>query len=533
MDSAICLTIRPWTTDPARVLPTVAEVLALPSVAAAAPRVLAGDPDRTVVRWVHSSEVYEMGGLLSGGEFLLTTGLGLHGRSPRQLVDYADRLADAGCVGLALELGRTFAEVPGELVRTAAHRGLVLVELSAVAPFARMVENFHDLVVAARDPGYRPAEAVWQELLALVVTGQGMPALLDAVARLAGCPVHVADPDGRVLATSRVPVPAELPAGLPVDHTAAEVRGPHGVAGRLLLHGRPTRARAGIADRAAVAVALELGRAPSAVVRPSPAQSLVTDLAAGVRLSPAQVRTRLADAGLPPATGADLLVLGVLVDRRTPPEDVVGAVHAAAEAALGRCLVAVGGRLVVVVARARRGGDRAAALRLRAALAEGRSADAVLLVAAADPVADDGGLGDALAQARSVVELAHRVGVRRPVVLAGDLAVHQLLADAVPADRLAAFVDARLRPVLDHDSAHGTELLRTLDAHLTHGLVKARTASALGIRRQSLHARLDRLTALLGAPVEDPAQLVGLAVALVGWQLRTGTDAQAGPVRTR
>ena len=67
--------------------------------------------DRTVVRWVHSSEVYEMGGLLSGGEFLLTTGLGLHGRSARQLVDYADRLADAGCVGLALELGRTFAGV--------------------------------------------------------------------------------------------------------------------------------------------------------------------------------------------------------------------------------------------------------------------------------------------------------------------------------------------------------------------------------------------------------------------------------------
>ena len=59
-----------------------------------------------------------------------------------------------------------------------------------------------------------------------------------------------------------------------------------------------------------------------------------------------------------------------------------------------------------------------------------------------------------------------------------------------------------------------------------------RTARALGIRRQSLHARLDRLTAVLGAPVEDPAQLVGLGVALVGRQLRTGTDAQAGPART-
>jgi purine catabolism regulator len=526
------LTIRPWTPDAAPVLPTVAEVLALPSVAAAAPRVLTGDPARTVVRWVHSSEVYEMGGLLAGGEFLLTTGLGLHGRSARQLADYVDRLADAGCVGFALELGRTFADVPAALVGTAARRGLVLVELAAVAPFARMVENFHDLVVAARDPGYRPAEAVWQELLALVVTGQGLLVVLDAVARLAGCPVHLEDPTGRRWAASRVPAPPDGP-DAPDGRTAADVRGPHGLAGRLVLHGRATRARVGIADRAAVAVALEMGRAPAAAARPSPAQTLVADLAAGVALSPAQVRTRLSDAGLAPAAGADLLVLGVLVDRRTPPEDVVGAVHAAAEAALGRCLVAVSGRLVVVVTRSRRGTDRAGAQRLRAELDHGRGADAVLLVAAADPVEDDGGLGAALAQARAVVELAHRVGVRRPVVLAGDLAVHQLLADAVPPERLATFVDARLRPLLDHDSAHGTELLRTLDAHLTHGLVKSRTAAALGIRRQSLHARLDRLTALLGAPVEDPAQLVGLAVALVGWQLRTGTDAQAGPVRTR
>jgi len=509
------------------VLPTVAEVLALPAVAAAEPRVLVGDAAGTVVRWVHSSEVYEMGGLLAGGELLLTTGLGLHGRSPRQLVDYADRLADAGCVGLALELGRSFAEVPDELVSTAGRRGLVLVELTAVAPFARMVEDFHRLLVAGADHGHRPAEAVWHELLALVVTGQGLPAVLDATAGLAGCPVHLEDPVGRRWAAGRVPPPPEVTG----ECTVADVRGPHGLAGRLVLHGRATRARAGVADRAAVAVALELGRGATTATRPSPAQALVADLDAGVPLSPAQVRARLTDAGLPPTAGADLLVLAVLVDRRTPPEEVAPAVHAAADSALGRSLVAVSGRLVVVVARVR--APRESAHLLRTALDDGRAAGAVLLVAASDPVADDGGLADALAQARSVVELAHRVGVRRPVVLAGDLAVHQLLADAVPPARLAAFVDARLRPLLDHDSAHGTELLRTLDAYLTHGLVKSRTASALGIRRQSLHARLDRLTALLGAPVEDPAQLVGLAVALVGWQLRTGTDPQAGPVRTR
>ena len=59
----------------------LSDVLALPEVAAASPVVLVGDPDRTLIRWVHSSEVFEMGPLLRGGEFLLTTGLGLRGTS--------------------------------------------------------------------------------------------------------------------------------------------------------------------------------------------------------------------------------------------------------------------------------------------------------------------------------------------------------------------------------------------------------------------------------------------------------------------
>ena len=49
------------------------DVLALPSFRAAGAQVLAGRPEGVLVRWVHSSEVFEMGGLLAGGEVLLTT----------------------------------------------------------------------------------------------------------------------------------------------------------------------------------------------------------------------------------------------------------------------------------------------------------------------------------------------------------------------------------------------------------------------------------------------------------------------------
>ena len=125
---------------PRRTLPTLAEVLALPEFAAAAPEVMHGDPASCVIRWVHSSEVYEMGSLLHGGELLLTTGLGLHGQSGRAQAAYVDALADAGLSALALELGRTFGEVPAPVLEAARRRDLPLIALHRVVPFVTLVE---------------------------------------------------------------------------------------------------------------------------------------------------------------------------------------------------------------------------------------------------------------------------------------------------------------------------------------------------------------------------------------------------------
>ncbi|MGH3358482.1 MAG: PucR family transcriptional regulator ligand-binding domain-containing protein, partial [Nocardioidaceae bacterium] len=190
-------------------LPTLREVLAMPSFKAADVAVLAGDPDAVTVRWVHSSEVYEMGRLLSGGEVLLTTGLGLHGRSAGQLTAYVDLVADAGCVALALEVGRTFLVAPPELVEACRRRGLVFLAIHAVVPFERMIEDFHDLLLRRAVASPRAGEPVWQELLGLVVAGQGLTSLLAATARLAECPVEFVDADGHVVERGGTEVASE------------------------------------------------------------------------------------------------------------------------------------------------------------------------------------------------------------------------------------------------------------------------------------------------------------------------------------
>jgi purine catabolism regulator len=514
------------------VLPTVTEVLELPAVRAAAPEVLAGDPDTSIVRWVHSSEVYEMGGLLAGGELLLTTGLGLHGRTAQQVADYVEQLADAGCAALALEVGRSFAVVPQELVQTARRRGLVLVALREVVPFARMGEDFHELLLRRKLSWRRAGEPIWQELLGLVVSGQGLAAVLTATARMADCPVELVDVDGRVVERSRTPGLRDSAA-----RTVAEVRGAHGSVGKLVLHGRATAGRTGVAERAAVAVALELGRHPDVGSRPSLAQAVITDLVAGVLVSQGDLQARLAAAGWVPTAGSSVLVAAVDVDRRTPASEAVPAVREAAETVLGRCLVGAAGSSVLVLARGwprsaqRR--QREAAEKLRARLCAGPLADAVRTIGVADPVGDPAEIPGAVARAREVVALSRRAGSREPVVLAQDVAVHRLLTGNLASTDVAAFVTDQLGPLVDHDAAHGTELLRTLDAHVATGLSKSRTAEALGIRRQTLYARLDRIEHLLGAPVDDPVQRTCLGLALSAWRMRTGLDPQAVPGRPR
>lgn len=110
--------------------------------------------------------------------------------------------------------------------------------------------------------------------------------------------------------------------------------------------------------------------------------------------------------------------------------------------------------------------------------------------------------------------------------LARDLGVQRLLSWAVPARDLAAFIEEQLGPVIDHDRAHSSDLVRTIDTYLRSGQSKAASAAQLGIRRQSLYARLERIERLLGISLADPTHVGGLTLALTAWRLRTGVDPQ-------
>ncbi|GAA1911851.1 PucR family transcriptional regulator [Nocardioides hwasunensis] len=504
-------------------------MLDLPSFRAAGARVLTGDPEAVLVRWVHSSEVFEMGSLLAGGEVLLTTGLGLHGRTADNLGAYVEQLADAGLAALALELGRTFFEVPEPMLDAARRRGLTVLGLTQVVPFERMVEDFHELVVRRR--AHVDGGIAWSDLAQVVIDGRGLRALLDEVSRAAGCEVELRDRADQLVERSGIASVREE-AGV-----VEPVRGASGEMGRLHLLGAVTRQRKRLAGQAAVAIALELSRAGSLGQRPSPGQSLVSDLCAAASMPGGEVVRRLTDLGWPATDERGWQPLAIGVEPGTALTDVVPAVEHALRPGSGPVLAGVAGSRVVAVVRGWPGPTQAraglaaaqAGLTRQLAVVSGRSEAAALpaLVVAGPPVGDPAELGRCLGTARELLELARRTGRRDGVLLARDLAAPHLLATTGPA-AWADLAAEQVGALVDHDRLHRTELLRTLDAYLAHGASKAAAASVLGIRRQSLYDRLARIERLLGVELDDRDHLLGLQLGILAWRLRTGIDPGVG-----
>jgi len=68
--------------------------------------------------------------------------------------------------------------------------------------------------------------------------------------------------------------------------------------------------------------------------------------------------------------------------------------------------------------------------------------------------------------------------------------------------------------VLDHDATHGTDLTATLAAFVRNGASPTRTARAINYHSNTILARLERITALLGDRWRDDEQLYRISTAV-------------------
>ncbi|MFI1585357.1 PucR family transcriptional regulator ligand-binding domain-containing protein [Embleya sp. NPDC020630] len=189
------------------------------------------DLDRPV-RWVHSSEIYEIAPLLRGDELLLTTGLGLAGRDAGERRRYVTELAAAGVAGVALEVGRTFREVPDDVVRAAADAGLPLVVLRGVVPFVEIAEAVNAAILDSAVTRLRHVNRIVRTLSGVLARGAGVEELTTTLSSLTNRPVVLAALDGTPTAYAGTDDPTSV-ARTPTAEAGVELRG--ALWGRLLL----------------------------------------------------------------------------------------------------------------------------------------------------------------------------------------------------------------------------------------------------------------------------------------------------------
>ncbi|KAA2256129.1 PucR family transcriptional regulator [Solihabitans fulvus] len=535
--------------------PTVAEALALPVIRQGRPKVVAGsDGLRNRVRWVHVAEVADIAHLLRGGELVLTTGIALHS-DPAALTRYVDDLAGVGAAGLVIELGRRWrTELPDALVEAAQRHRLPLVTLAQETRFVSVTEAVVALIVDAQLAELRAAEQVHETFTALTVAGAEPAEVLREVARTSGLPVVLETLTHDVLAYDAA---GQDPTDLLVDWversravSVAERTSYHEEAGWLVTvvgargadWGRlvlvspepPPHRHVVVAERAASALAVHrlVARDRESLERQTH-RTLLTELL-GHSTPPADLATRAAALGVPLERRR---LVGIAVRPRTATSEVTGPpAPALATQEVLRDLAeatALAARRASVCALVGVVDDTS--VRALLVLPPQPSVDAVLrrlaqeahhaaagtahalpvVVAAGTTVTSVADAGRTLAEAAHVAGAALRSPTARLYHRLDDVRLRGLLHLLREDERIRAFADRELGPLLARDAAHGSRLVELLRHYCEQGGNKSAAAAAAHLSRTAYYQQLGRVEQVLKVSLEDPESMLSLYVALL------------------
>ncbi|MFC6061738.1 PucR family transcriptional regulator [Streptomyces ochraceiscleroticus] len=494
-------------------------------------RQIAGPRADADIHWVHTSEMADPEPYLLGGELLLTAGVHLDeaAGSGAYLDGYAERTVAAGAVALGFGIAPVHDAVPRALVAACDRYGLRLLEVPAGTPFTAVESAVWQAMTEAR---HRELTRIGDGQRALAAAAGGpdpVPAVLRTLARQVGGWAAVSGPggDGELAAAGpRLPAPARSAAA----RLARRVATPGGpaAASDTLAAAVPGSPAAASDTPVAAAPGDPVGAVPGdpAAASDAPAEAAGTHLAAYALGGRAPERTRALIVAAPPPDPAARAVVGVaavLLSLLTGP--YAEAADGGHSAALVRLLLGEGPADVapllkhphwtVVHARARRGGEAPAAA-LAAGLgtslvAPGDDTVRALVPAGREVTAQPGwtlGVSEPVpvstlpaGDAHAAAALRRAVAGRTPLVRHRSPGIGGTggVAALVPPAEARAHAAAVLAPL------DGTPALReTLRTWLSlHGSWD-RTATALGIHRNTVRQRIARVAALLDTDPDDP-----------------------------
>jgi purine catabolism regulator len=494
------------------------------------------------VRWVHPVEVPDIARFLTGGEMLLTAGLGV-GQTQTQQRRYIREIAAAGAAVLVMELsGRVFHTMPEAVIEEAEALHFPLVGLDREIPFVEVSAQVHEYLVDSRIAELTAFERLNETFMRLLLDSRDHISFTEALTHEVGRPVVLEDINHQIIAYAggtadsdavlknwglhaRVAHPSPVtasninrPGAREPDADGDCTRRPVVLRGERwgwlhVMHNSEQLPTASVyaLDRAADAIAITLLSDRESGARTLQRQnSLINRLLLGDINGEQFVSQAL-------RLGRDLRdrrLVVIFVCKELPSE---GQTEQAVEAMLRplrmpAVVADIGDHLMAVAGFPRPVSeqqlvDRLSASRLRAGMSR---------------VCSPADLAGAVQQARSAASVAATRS--EPAVLRFDeLGVLRLLVSLSHGPELASFVDDELGAVLAHDATAPHPLLPTLRAFLEADGNKSRAADALFVQRRTLYYRLERLNALLGKSLEDAHDRQTLGLALRAYDLLQST----------
>ena len=538
---------------------TLREVLDLDVVRRGRPQVMAAAHRLDAsVRWVHASELADVGRLLRGGELLLSTGIALPD-SAVGLADYVAGLAGAGVTGLAIELGRRYTgTLPAALVGAAQAHGLPLIAFGREVPFVEITEAVHARIIDAQLTQLRAAERIHETFTELSVAGAPAEQILRSAGQLAGRPLILADLSYQVLALSHGRTdPRRLLDGFARRARAACEGQPRtfyaqapgwlvttvGARGEdwgrlfLVCDVPPAPEDTVLVERAATTLALGrlLTRQAESLERQAH-RTLISAIIEQSDADPAEAEAR-ARAMSVPVTGRQLVAAVVRIPDAGPGLSAHAAVLGVAEAVADACRDTRVPALVGSLDDVRAGAllslpehaDTDEALnalsaRLTARLSSGPPGERLghrpggptaLVIGTGPPATTLADVRRSFLDAREVADVAIRHPDGRPYYRLPDLRLRGLLHLLRDDPRVQAFAEREIGTLLGYDAAHGTHLVSDLALYLEAGGNKAAAARRAHLARPTFYQRLRLIERVLGVSLAEPESRASLHVALL------------------
>jgi PucR family transcriptional regulator, purine catabolism regulatory protein len=536
--------------------PTVGDVLQLGPVKQGGPRVVAGAAglDR-MVRWVHVTELVDVGTILRGGELVLSTGIAWPEDRDR-LADFVADLAKLGAAGLVLELGRRYTDssLPKALLAAAEKHSLPVITLALDTRFVTITEAVHGLIIDAQLAELRASDEVHQTFTELAVEGASPDEVVQQIGRMSGCPVVLENLAHQVLTYSQ----AGADPSVLLDGWEGRSRSVRPTTGRTTYD-----ERSGWLTTVVGARGHDWGRLVLICNDPAPVprlSMLLERAAATLALNRLVERDR---DSLERQTHRTLLT--AILSHGQPASEVALRARALGVTLDGRRLVGVVLRLRTAAhptaletqARLRELTDQAAAAirdrRLSALIGTLDEHSVGLLLALGPQDREDAALDGFAERVRRLVErptspssadgyviaVGTSVGAVRDArrslleaVQVADAAVRQpasqapyhrlvdvrlrgllhLLRDDA---RLQTFVERELGPLLAYDAERGTDLVRMLTVYVDSGRNKSAAADAAHLSRPSFYERLHRIERILSVDLDSVESCLALHVALL------------------